>query len=161
MANTPVSSNEHLIIVGKLEHLATVTELILCGALRVLLGCQPKVARAIFYTLDSFPGKRNLLQRVVAEVGDDRDKTLVDAMIAAAERASNQRRQVAHAVVFFKEQDLGSSFKIFSPKSGDEKQVSKEWHQHLYDHSSEAQKAGLEAYAELCQKRGVPLLIDL
>jgi hypothetical protein len=161
MSKTQVTSEEHLIIVGKLEHNAAATELAMCTALRVLLGCAPNVARAIFFTLDSFPGKRQLLRRIVREVGDAKEAELVEDIIAASEKSNNQRKEVAHALMLFDADNLASGFKVYSPKSHDKKLATKEWHQHLFDASFQALTEGMTALAKLCEKRQVPLTLDL
>ncbi len=73
--STLATSDEFLIAVGKLVHNASVNEAFMFSAFKILSVCPAKTARAIFYTLDSFPGKKTLLTRVYNAIGQECDAT--------------------------------------------------------------------------------------
>lgn len=125
------------------------------SAFRVLSGCNTDIARAIFYTLDSFPGKKTLLRRVARITANEAEKALVEDIISASEQSNNQRREIAHSLMWLTERKADASFHAFTPKGG-HRLATKEWHQNLMQHSREALKAGRQAFEQLCQKRGVP-----
>ena len=85
--------NDYLLVVGKVLHNAVLTEVLMANALRILLGCPQKTANAILFTLDAFNGKQSLLKRVVEASGDETDKKLIQALIAAAEKANDQAKR--------------------------------------------------------------------
>lgn len=168
--STPVYRKDFMISIGGLVQNATINEALMFNAFRILSGCQTPMARAIFYTLDSFPGKRTLLNRVCDEVGDEEDKKLIRAIIDAAKKSNKQRREVAHTLVLHESQDqsrplpqdLSDPVHIFTPKShGEPKLVTREWLVHVGDHSDEALREGQQAYEKLCRKHGVPAKLDL
>ena len=64
MGNTPASQEEHLVMVGKLVQNAAITESLMFTAFKILSGCPLNIARAIFYTLDSFPARKPLLKGI-------------------------------------------------------------------------------------------------
>lgn len=142
-------------LVGKLVQNAAINELYMFGAFQILSKCNPKIAAAIFYTLDSFPGKKTLLTRVCAISGDDRDKELVDAIIDASYKSNNQRQQVSHGLALSQDENDNPQI-ILNPKSMDPKPVSHAFATHLLKHSSEALFAGKEKFELLSQKHGVP-----
>jgi hypothetical protein len=156
MANTPVTHEQHLLTVGKLEHNAAAAEGIMFGAFTLIGGLKPNISRAIFYALDSFPGKRGLLRRVAEEQKLDATETeLMEKIISGAEVANNQRKQVAHGMMSF------ATVRIYSPKNQPQPKIpSKEWHNDLLQKSQAAGLAAKAAFEALCQKRGVPPTID-
>lgn len=156
MANTtptPATREQHLLVVGKLEHNSAAAEGIMFGAFRVITGLQPSVARAIFYALDSVPGKKNILRRVADELKLDAvEMGLLQKIMDSADVANNQRKQVAHGMMSF----LGD-VKIWSPKNQPQPKIpSQEWHNDLLSRSQSAGNDAKAAFEALCQKRGVP-----
>src|SRR6185295_15356472 len=97
--NVPASRDEYFIAVGKVVQNAILCESIMATAMRIVLKCPFKTASAIFFTLDSFSSKKELLHRTVAASGDAKDKEMIDAILDAANTANNQRREVAHALI--------------------------------------------------------------
>jgi hypothetical protein len=161
MASDPASIDELLATIGKLVLNATANESFMFTAFKILSRNTSKIARATFYTLDSLPGKRTLLNRVVEAVGDEEDKKLVKEIIAAAEKSSNQRREVAHALTMFEGPLIDAPFTLFHPKSSESKPVTKDWLATLMRHSHEAFAAGHQAFERLAQKHGVPATAEL
>jgi hypothetical protein len=99
--NTPATRDEYFIAVGKVVQNAILCESIMATALKMLLKCSFKTASAIFFTLDLFASRKELLKRIVAANGDSKDREMLDDIIAAANKANNQRREVAHALILF------------------------------------------------------------
>lgn len=161
MVATPASSTEYLITIGKLVHNSTANELFMFAAFKILSGCPSVSASAIFYTLDSFQGKKSLLKRVVKATGDKEDEELLEQIIEAAEKSNNQRNEVSHAITVWKTLDLDSTFSVFHPKSDNAKPATKAWLASLVRYSHEAFVAGNEALQRLSKKHGVPATLEL
>jgi len=154
--NTPVTRDEHLIVVGKLEHNAASAEGLLYGAFYIICKLEPKLARAIYYSLDSVPGKKNLVRRATAEYADAKEKELLEVMYTGLDITNNQRKQVAHGAMTW-----GGELKIYSPRNQAQPKIpSKEWHTDLLQKSQAAGMDAKAAFEALCQKRGVPMKIE-
>jgi hypothetical protein len=69
-----------------------------------------------FFTLDSFASRKELLKRIVAANGDSKDREMLDDIIAAANKANNQRREVAHALILLKHPTRLTDFALLRPK---------------------------------------------
>lgn len=154
--NEPASRDEYFIAVGKVVQNAILCESIMATSLKILLKSSFKTASAIFFTLDSFSSKKELLNRTVVVSGDSKDKEMIDDIIAAANKANNQRREVAHALILFKHPDRPTDFAIRRPKSGDKRIVTKGWLSNLMGQSFEAGKECFLAFQKLSQKHRVP-----
>jgi hypothetical protein len=154
--NVAASRDEYLIAVGKVTQNAAVGDAIMATALRYLIPCPMKTANAIFFTVDSLANKKALLNRVVAVTGDTTDQQLIQAMIKAAEKMNNQRREVAHAFMLTKNPDGSGPFAVQRPKSGNKVFVSKGWLKHLVNQSAQASRDCLDAFRKLAQKHNRP-----
>lgn len=100
-----LTEDEYFHAVGQIIHLCTEAENAMFAAFAFLAHCDRELARAIFYTLDSFPGRRTLLRRTATIVCDAKQKKLVERIIEGAEKANNQRREVAHVNIVPNTQD--------------------------------------------------------
>jgi len=155
MAKTPITVKEYFELVGSLIAHASVNEMFMFNAFHTLSGCKPLLAASIFYTLDSFPGKKNLLLRVLSSVGDEQDKVLINGIISASEKSNKQRRVVAHSMVFV-DDTTGKAQGIITPKTPDKiVPVSKEWSESLIRLAQEALVEGRDFHERLCAKYGV------
>jgi len=125
-------------------------------ALKMLLKWLFKTASAIFFTLDSFASRKELLKRIVAANGDFKDREMLDDIIAATNKANNQRREVAHALILSKHPTRLTDFAILRPKSGNKVIVTKGWLSRLMHQSFEAGKECFLAFQKLSQKHGAP-----
>lgn len=162
MPRTPASKDDYLIAVGKVVNNATLSEAYMFTAFKIISGCTTPIASAIFYTLDSIQGKKSLLMRILKEVGDAQDTEYIGAIIEAAKKANNQRREVAHAVILFTTKDgTFPPHEIVSPKSRQSKPLTKDWLSLLIRHSVEACTEGYQAFQKLCEKHGVPAIPEL
>lgn len=166
--NTPAIAEELYEYLAKLVQNGANGEAVMSTTFKIISGIsKPNLARAIFYTLDSFPGRKALLTRVAEVNGDATETALVKTIIDACEVANNQRREVAHAVMIV---DYRSDIKtkkltpirIVNPKTGGHgKVVTTEWLEDLLGKSFQAlEKKGRPAFEKLCQKRGVPPEVD-
>jgi hypothetical protein len=127
----------------------------LLGAFKLLSGCEIEMAKVIFYSIDSFQGRKSLLNRVVGAVGDGTDKTLVKAIIDAAQKSNDQRQHVSHAILAH----VGPTFnelRLLRPKSNTKVPVTKEYMGDLMKNSWEALSASQKALQTLLAKRVVP-----
>jgi hypothetical protein len=125
---TEASRDDMRMTIGTLEGYAASVDLMLCQSLHVLLKCTPAAARAIFYTLDSFPARKTLLTRVAEAIGDEQDQEMIGKMLASAERANNQRREVAHGLLVVADlNEVGVKAHFIKPKSTSKKPVTEEW----------------------------------
>lgn len=157
MSSTPVSKNDYLIAVGRTVQNATLNESFMFTAFKIISGCSTATASAIFYTLDSFQGKKSLLMRTVIATGDPQDKQLIETIIQAAEKSNNQRRELAHTIALFATNDLTANpHAIFNPKKRRTQTLTKDWLSSLMGHSIDAAREGFQAFEQLCQKHKVP-----
>jgi hypothetical protein len=154
----PASTDDYLLATGKLVSNAAVTDVLMFSAFQILSSCEVRIATAIFYALDSFPPRKQMLTRVMNVGGDEEDKQYVSAIIAAAEKANNQRKVVAHSLASFESADMKGKFVLHNPKSQtyDKKPVTKKYLKSLISLSSEAVQSGLQAFQSLCKKHVVP-----
>lgn len=153
MAKHPLADSEVLIMAGTLLFTAASNDAIVFTAFKILSGCRTKTARAIFYTLDAFNLKRQLLTRLVDAVGDPEDKILVEAILDAAKKSNNQRQEISHSLLIWK--GTGNIPYILIPKSKRTTPATKEWMQTLLRPSHEAANEGREAFLRLARKHRV------
>jgi len=161
MASDPASVDELRRAAGNLLQNASTNEMFMCNAFKILSGCDIKIATAIFYTLDSLPAKKTLLKRVLDVKSDEEEKKLVNAIIDAAEKSNNQRKDISHSLLAFKSPDINSAFTLYRPKSSESKSVTKNSLATLIRHSQDAITEAQQAFEQLCQKRGVPVQLEL
>jgi hypothetical protein len=152
--------DEFLMVSGRIDQHTALCELIMCNVLKTLLGCSIEAARAVFYTLDSAPGKKTLLRRVAEKTCKENEQQIIEDLIAGYDKVNNQRREVMHSLALFEDKDIASQFKIFRPKQGMSKPVSKEWLSDLMTHSVNGLTEALKALKELGDLRGQPIQLD-
>jgi hypothetical protein len=157
MPVTQISIEEYFIGSGKITENQIVTELCMFKALEVLSKCSSAVASAIFFTLDSLPAKKTLLQRVADAAGDEEDKQLVGQINEAADKANNQRRDTAHAAVAFSGENIKSQMSMANFKRKTMQVASKDSMNTMVRHSGEAVHEASAAIQKLCQKHGADL----
>jgi hypothetical protein len=157
-SDTKVSLEELMLITGRVDHITAFTDAMLFSAFRVLTLLKPKTAAAIFYTVDSFHGRAELLRRVAEVEGDGADKELVKKLIAAGEKANNQRRELAHGMV--SGLDEKTPMEYFKPKSRKATQVTKGWLDQHSNNAGDAMGEAHQVFAILCTKHNVPVEID-
>lgn len=154
------TNDEQMIAIGGLVQNAAIADAILFGAFRILSKLEQKPARAIFFAFDAQPPRRRMIERLVGEIGDNTDKTLVTAILRLAETVYNQRNELAHALLMRTAPHVDAPAMRFNPKHLDEGESTKPvTHGYLKDlrhKSSEAMNSALEKYSELCQKHGAP-----
>ena len=159
---TEASIDDMRLTIGTLEGHAASVDLMLAQSLHVLLKCTPAAARAIFYTLDSFPARKTLLTRVVEAVGDEQDKEMIQKMIASAERVNNQRREVAHGLLIMADlNEVGVKAHFIKPKSMTKKPVTAAWLQDLQRTTLQSLFDTLNELRLLTKKHGMPFEIML
>lgn len=159
--STSATNEEYLMAVGKVVNNATLAEAFMFTAFKILSGCETIIASAIFYTHDSFSGKKSLLRRLVESVGDDEDKRLIGAIIDACIKSNNQRRELAHSIPGWAEPHTTSPAIIYQPKTRSTKPVTKDSLLALIRVSFEAVQEGQTAFQKLAEKHGKPLVVEL
>ena len=96
-AITPAKRRE---VVGLLLEIGSTSDLILCATFGCLTGLDDKLCQAIFFTMDAFPARRELLRRTTAAIGCGKAETqFVEQIIKAAESVNEQRKKVAHTLM--------------------------------------------------------------
>jgi hypothetical protein len=140
-------------VTGELDRLFGIVELYLFNALRILLKISPQAARAIYYALDAWPARKAVLTRVASEIGDEIDIVLMSRLIEAAEKANNQRKQVAHGILLFGIPGTLQS-RILKTKTGATLTVTEGFLNALQVNSMAAFHEAQKAYLELASKLG-------
>jgi hypothetical protein len=162
MTDTKLSDIDYFIAVGKLVNNAVGAEAMMFTTFRILTGCPRKIAGTIFYTHESFFGKKSLLKRTVDEIGDDEDKQLVKALIEAANTANNQRREVSHTILMSATKDGKDQIKVIRPRNTDpSKPLTKNFVAPLLSQSLDACAKGHRVLEKICQKHGKPLILEI
>jgi hypothetical protein len=137
-----------LMTVGQLEHQAAVTELFLFSAFRVLSGCDTPIAHAIYYTFDSFDGRRNLFNRI--KKARLQFESYIKRLIKAGEIANELRREVAHALISLDQESITGKVTLLKIKTMKHQDVSHDYLDGLMARSSGALKDARAAYTDLC-----------
>jgi hypothetical protein len=151
-----IQADQYLLTVGKLTQNATITDLVLFGAFKVLAGCSHEVGHAIYYSLESVAAKGRMVRRVLNVAGDDQDAAALDAIIRSVEKAHTPRNELAHAILTA-QGDPGGAWVRVSPKAQKQasKPVTEPYLKSLMDQSATAVREAHEAFNRLCEKRGV------
>jgi hypothetical protein len=94
----PLTDDHYFVAVGRAIHLYTLTENCMFCTFSALSSCSDSdLCRAIFYSHDSFAGRRTLLQRVITGGRWQKpERDIADRIIRACETSNRQRRQLAH-----------------------------------------------------------------
>jgi hypothetical protein len=145
---------QHLKTVGVLVNLATLCDLVLFNAFKVISGCEPKIANAIYFSNESFKAKEAIVNRVLLANNDAKESEIVKAIIKANDKANKKRNNLSHALLQIEGGQLYSlnarqqekSATALSPRVLDE----------MHKHASVAHLEAMRQYQALCQKRGIP-----
>ena len=163
MADGAVSQKEFLYVAGQLLHNSAATDHFMFMAFKVLANiADVRIAKAIFYNLDSFPARRNLIKRVMEINPDPETDKLLDEIMNAAQKSLNQRRQVAHGIIVHETPQDDSPFKLMLPKSmkSEAVAVTQDSLDTLLGHSRDAFHAGASAFQRLCERHKVPPTLE-
>jgi hypothetical protein len=146
---------------GRLEHHNEITVLYMFSAFRLLVGCEIKVARAIFYTFEAFTMRRKLLEEVAGLTGHDQDKRLIEKLIKAANRSNEQRQMLMHGMLVKATKDGPTVF--LKPRNARDipVTVTRRWLDERMHVVTGALQEAREAYEALCEKRGLKTTPDL
>jgi hypothetical protein len=145
--------------VGQLEHQAAVTELYLFSAFRVLVGCDASIARAIYYTFDSFNGRSNLLKRI--SEANSKCEPYIKRLIKSGTQANELRRKVAHAMFSCDITSLDAPVNMWKIKSMTEHEISHDYLDGLMGRSSAALNDTVAAFEDLCAFLDVPAQVQV
>lgn len=161
MPATPLSIDGYFIATGKVMQNCMLTELCMYKALQILGACSEDIASTIFYTFDALPGRQALLRRVVRVKNNPQDVAVVERISRAAEKANNQRKDLAHSSLAFTSPDPGAPFGRMNPKSRKYQPITEDSMKAMVDASSSAVQEGYAAIRELCDKYNVPMQFNL
>ena len=152
--------DHHLMMVGRLVNNATLCDLILFSAFKVISGCNDKIASAIYFASEALFSKKNIITRMLNALDDATEKEIVERIISAAEKSQNQRNELSHALLKISGAD--NRLSRTNPRFPDrEKPVTAPYLDSLLKASSQAHLDAHLAFQELCQKRGIPVSISL
>jgi hypothetical protein len=138
---------------GELDRLFGITELYLVNALRILLKISAPASRAIYYALDAWPARKAVLTRVAKAIGDEVEIGLVSRLTEAAEKANDQRKQVAHGILLFGIPGTQQS-RILKTKTGTTLTITEGFLNALKEKSMAAFHEAQKAYLDLANKLG-------
>ncbi len=146
---------------GKLVQNSVVCEQFMYMAFAIISKTTHDVARAIFYSFDSFAAKRNLLKRIMDTGIDEIDAQLVNKIMKAVEKANNQRNELSHAAFLFEDEANRASFLLYRPKHGESFTVTVDALSNWRSHSQNACVEASQAFQQLSEKHQRPLTIAL
>jgi hypothetical protein len=160
MTEKPITDDEYCIAVGRMVNNATLADACLFSAFRILSGCELTLARAIYYTADALPTRRNMVMRVLEVTGDEQDKKLATEIADEALAASKARNEFAHSMVHGPLNDVQGKY---NPKilMAPNKKITRRGLAAAVDVTAIASAKANKAYAALCAKHGVPHLLAL
>ena len=150
--------DHHMKMVGTLVVNDANCDLVLYCAFKVVSGCKSEVANAIYFSSETLQVKRNFVTRVLRANGDQKEMKIVERIIAATEKAQNQRNELSHALLQVSGDQLLRLNARHQGQAG--KPVTGPFLDGLLKHSARAHIDALRAYQELCLKRGIPPTIS-
>lgn len=144
----------HLSIAGKLIVNAAACDLVLYSAFKVISGCKSKIASAIYYSSETLHVKRSFITRILRAHEDKKITKIVERIVAATEKATNQRNELSHALI----QVNGDKLLRVNPRHQGQpgKPITGPFLDDLLKHSTRAHIDAVRAFHELCVKRGIP-----
>lgn len=146
--------DRYFFAVGQMVHVAAGADDILCCTLERLTGLRREVAEAIFYAFDSFPGRKNLVERVLVAVKADQEtKDLVDTIISAVSKANKRRNEVAHATIGGTSRHLAGPVQFRRKLQGQQHNpVTDAYLKKLMSDAGQAERTASKAYEALMRK---------
>lgn len=96
MTNDRISEDEYLKSVGTIIHSSSMADIFMYFAFERLVHYDEQIARAIYFSLDSFNAKRSMLSRVAALTCNKAQLQAIKTIINANTKANRYRRQFAH-----------------------------------------------------------------
>lgn len=145
--------NMQLRTVGILVNQATLCDLVLFNAFRVVSGCEPSIANAIYFANESLNAKKNIVKRVLVAIGDKEETKIVEAIITAVEKANNKRNELSHSLL----QSSGDQLHSLNARQQGKppRALTAKYLDDLHKNASSAYVECLRQYQLLCQKRGL------
>lgn len=151
--------DNHLIVVGKLIVNASACDAILFSTFKVISNCPHKIAIAIYYSFESLSSKRTIIKRVTKANNDKEEEEIVDKIIESLKKANNQRNELSHALLKCQNEQVFAH--NLRREENQKKQLTEKYLASLVKNSHQAVLRANELYDQLCQKRGIPLTVDL
>jgi hypothetical protein len=146
---------------GLISHNAALADSYLYEVFHHFAGCERKLSRAIYFTLDSAPGRATLVRRVAAATGAEEETLgLVRDVGETVKGAIKHRNGFAHSFLLLEEDIFGldDHIKVVNPKS-ETPGALRVTEQSLATAEQESvghlRKAG-KAFQSICQKLGIP-----
>lgn len=150
--------DQHLKTVGTLVVNASLCDMILFNAFKIISNCENGVASAIYFSSETIHSKKNFIKRIL-KVNDDPEETkIVERIVAATEKSNTQRNELSHALL----QISGDQVSRLNARHQEDgvKPVTAPYLDSLWKLSSRALLDSQKAYQELCSKRGIPPIIN-
>lgn len=145
--------DHHLKMVGTLVVNAANCDLVLFSAFKIISGCESKVANAIYFSSETLQIKKNFIGRILKVNDDQKETKIIERIIAATEKSQNQRNELSHALLQVSDNQLLRLNARHQSQPG--KPVTGPYLNSLLKQSGRAHVDALQAFQELCQKRGI------
>lgn len=144
--------------IGQVTHSAASIDMMLCNVFRVISGLDNETAIAIYYMPDSAELKFRLLRNMMQIHCDGKEKTLIEDIINHAKTANGHRNELAHS---FLHVETDKSLRRIYPRDRQQRKpvTTALLNGHL-DPTLNAMREAGSLYADLCDKRKVPPLLQ-
>lgn len=158
MPDHQASESEYLTTVGRLVNMASVADALMHESFVMLSGCTPAIAKAIYYSVDSFNARRNMMQRILEVSGDEEDSRLINALVASTKAVNTKRNELAHAVLCTQNPDTKPELIRVNIKNQkkSEQVITKRYLRTLDSYALRRLIQMQETFESFCEKRKVP-----
>jgi hypothetical protein len=161
MAGKRATRVEHFAAVGRLVNNAALADAMMFNVFRVLSGCSVPVAKAIFFTLDAYPTRRSLIDRVASLHSDPELTALALAVCENAKNIQDNRNALAHALLLEREIEPDELL-LHNPKRPRSKRpVTAGYLESLIKPTAMWLREANSAFEALCARRSVPPQLEL
>lgn len=148
-------SDEYLMTVGKLAQHAAAADLFLFNAFRVLAKGDPKVAHAVYFSMESVHQKTQMIRRVLEVQADENEKEIFEKLMDAVKKVHTPRNELAHALLFSETAGSGDWVRInLRAQKQAQRPITPEYLRSLVETSSTALLETQQAHLEFMKKRG-------
>jgi hypothetical protein len=163
MAGKAAPVEEYLMAVGELVQKASASDIVLFNAFKLVSGTSLRIAKAIYYALESLPSREAMLRRVMQVSSDDEEKRLIELIIKSHRCVCKQRNELAHALALAeKKEPKGDLVRhILRDQHQPQKPVTKEYLGSLLGQSEQALNDVYSAWKDLCVRRSIPPTLSI
>jgi hypothetical protein len=146
-------------VAGKLMEEQAHVDIVMCNVLREISGLDVKMSQAIFYTLDSFKARCDMLQRVAGSADNPEVLAKTNELIKGCQKINNQRKKLAHSLITVSDPGPEGKLIAYNPKTYNPDKIEPLTEGYLKDRLQQAntgRKQAFAAYSELCDILEVP-----